>query len=507
MNIKKLGLLGTFCIAFAPCAGAWGLLPGVGDESSLLYKYLGQKEVVQPVCVRTYVDGQFFPGLPDDSPVPQETLVEHMQQALNYWFVQGRAFLQASGRGEEFADILAVLPEKITLAPNTDCTEKGSLQLIYAPREWYAQVVSNGSQEKVIHRTKPVPRVRVSDEVAWTATHPRWAAVHIYTRLDLVNLPQTLAHEAGHLLGLTDQYGFMPYLIPGENMHSYFSYLHVIGKNTAALNRQLLVKKPASLMGAPRYHAAALKKMWPDDMDGLINAIDYIYVYHKKLLSPRVVNGWKSFSLVPQQVGYALAVPFQYEQGKQPEQVTYHVQTYTRKIAGLEPEDFKGLQAMFRQEGNNPLYTAVSAEQLHQWQAAQVAEQRLKRQLQAGEPAAITVAKEMVSLPAVLPSIAVSPVQSVQATALTRQANIPSVPVQPSAVSQDRADCDFYLTVTQKEMNQFYEKYGPQLNRIKRKKNRNQKLTKRETRLLQYHTQLRENQRKTAECQGILGQN
>ena len=507
--MKKIFVLFAVCMGAAPLAGAWGLQLGISDQSALLFNYLGQKQVEQPVCVRTYADGEYFSGLPADSRISEEQLIAEMENGLNYWFSAARQFITASGRVDEFADFLAVIPEHISLKQMPDCTAAHTLTLLYSPREWYIQVKRAKEQPAVVsHKAHyTVPRVRVSDEKAWTETSRRGATVHLYERLDLINLKQVLAHEAGHLLGLTDQYGFMSYLIPGENTHRYFSYLNVSGSRTAALNQSLLVKKPASLMGAPRYHAAALKQMWADDIDGFINAVDYVEIYHKNVLSPRVVNGWKSFSLVREQVGYALGMPFKYQQGKQPAEFLAHVQTYTSQVSGLSMEDIKILQQMYQQnEDVSPLYAHITPEAVHSWHADEITQREAAVQLT--QAVHLTPwqgiqikAQEKPALKATLPDFIV-PVA--QANTSTQQAN-PTLALSTRTLEED--DCNFYLIVTDKELQWFYKTYAVTLNSAIRKQKHGEKLTKKEVRLLKWHTQLKENQRKTEKCQPELAQN
>lgn len=499
---KLVVLVFTLCL-FPLQAGAWGLQISMGDKTSLLFKYLGQTEVIQPVCVLTYADGEYFPGLPADSRVSQEKLVEHMEKGINYWFTKSREFLQNSGRAEEFADVLAVLPQTVTLQLQADCTQANTLRLIYAPRAWYVDVIqAAGMPVEVRHKAHyTVPRIRTSDEIAFTETHHSSASVTLFERLDLINLPQVLAHEAGHLLGLADQYGFASYLTPGENMSSHFSYFHVIGNNTQALNQSLKVRRPATLMGAPRFHAQALARMWPDDVDALINAVDFVQIYHKDMLSPRVVNGWKSFSLQDKRVGYAFAMPFQYTaQNALPDDVLIQATgyAYQSKIGGLTKADLALLQRWYVQTGAPVAYTHMQAQDLHQWQQEQLAQREVTTQLRLGSPVEAIPLSTLVGEP----RLSVTLPDLIQLRIPTAQGQTRTLSVVHQDVTND-PDCNFYMIVTDKEMTWFQHEYGSVLNRVNRKQAAQKKLTRKETRIANWYEQMKENQRKTAKCQAV----
>lgn len=497
--MRKIVSLFVLCVWSAPYVSAWGLLPEAAYTGNWFASILGKQQITQPVCVTTYAGGEVLPGLPADSRVSQEKLILEFENALNYWLTKPRDFLQKSGRSAEFADFLSVLPQRISLQPNVDCTAPGTLRLVYAPREWYIHMQrQDGRVVAVTHKVRyTVPTVRASNEIAWTESYASGGTVTLYERLDLINLPQVLAHEAGHLIGLTNQYGFASYLFPGENMHSYFSYLHVTGKNTGALKRVLLNRKPASLMGAPSYHAQAMKNMWPDDVDGLINAVDMVQVYLRGVLSPRVVNGWKSFSLADKNIGYALGMPFQYAQDSMPEGLLARATEYAGgKIGGLELQDLALLQAWYKQTDPETAYTAVNAEDLHNWQTAEV----IRRE----------TAYEMESL-------SLQPVKGMPVTEHRLTApNLPLSDLIPLRVpdtdgelrtltpvkdiKKDDPDCNFYLIITDKEMNWFEKEYGSVLERAQRKTDAHKNLTKKETRITRWYKQMKENQRKTAKC-------
>ena len=496
--MKKIFGLLALCVLCAPYAAGWGFVPEVFYATNWFAEKLGQGQVIQPVCVTTYVQGEYLPGLPADSRVSQEKLVSEFENALNYWFTKPREFLQKSGRSAEFADFLSALPQHITLQLQDECSNSGMLRLVYAPREWYINVQQkDGRVVGVTHKARyTVPAERISKDVAWTEVSQKGGTINLYERLDLINLQQVLAHESGHLFGLTSQYGFAPYMFPGENTSSTFAYFHVIGKNTAALNRTLLNRKPASLMGGTQYHAQALKTMWPDDVDGLINAVDMIQAYQHGLLSPRVVNGWKSFSLADKKVGYALALPFQYTASNTvPAEVVANATDYMRgKLAGLETPDFALLQAWYKQTNAAPVYAAVQASDLHNRQLAQNTQREVKNTLQAplvraeAVPLTVLPTAQELRMPDLMPLTL--PDTNGQTRTLTPVRN----------VADEDPDCNFYLIITDKEMSWFEKEYGSVLARAQRKTVAHKKLTKKETRITRWYKQMQENKRKTAKC-------
>lgn len=504
---KIIGCL-SLCVLCAPYSAGWGLQIGSNDEHSFLFQHLGQAQVEQEVCVRTYADGESFAGLPQDSRVSQEKLVEELEKGFNYWFSKSREFLQKSGRSAEFADVLAVLPQQVTLKLAPECSAGKSLQLVYSPRNWYINVRrEEGKPVSVTHKTHySVPAERISKDIAYTENYPTGSVITLYERLDLINLPQVLTHEVGHILGLADQYGFAPYLTPGENTSSNFAYFKVTGKNTQRLNSSLHLRKPASLMGAPYYHAKALNTMWADDVDGLINAIDYVQVYRRGLLSPRVVNGWKSFSLADKKVGYALGIPFQYTaQFALPDELLAAVSSYTNGVvAGVPVQDIASLQDWYQQTSALAVYQQVNWKEVQDWQTARLVRQETQQALaQIAEP----VATEQFAISAIqaLPvSVAgqsvIADIPEPKPLNLLSSSQLPAVSSVRNPLDDD-PDCQFYLIITDKELGWFYKQYGPKLKIARRKMKAQQKLSDRETHLLRWHAQMKENQRKTAKCQ------
>ncbi len=496
--MKKLVVFISIWLSLPVQVGAWGLMIGAGDGTSLLFKYLGQQQVVQPVCIQTYAQGEYLPGLPVDSKVTPAQLVSSLEGGINYWFTKSREFLQKSGRQEEFVDVLAVLPQHVNVQLEEDCSKPHTLRLVYAPREWYINVIQtvDGIPIEVRHKAHyTVPRVRVSTEKAWTETARSGASVTLFERLDLINLAQTLTHEAGHLLGLADQYGFASYLMPGENTSSYFASYRVSGKNTQKLNQSLKMKKMASIMGAPRFHAQALQTMWPDDVDALVNAVDFVQVYHKGMLSPRVVNGWKSFSLADQRVGYSFAAPFQYTtQNEVPQELLTHVTSYSSKLGGLGIENLALLKHWYQDTKAPVAYTQVRVQDLRQWQESTLAQLAVTAQLNLAPAKGIQLVSssaefKYASLPDLIPLQLPTRLGKSQHLTVVHQAQ------------QKDPDCTFYLIVTDKEMNWFKDTYGSVLARAHKKQTTHKKLTRKETRITHWYEQMKENQRKTSKCQ------
>ena len=423
-------------------------------------------------------------------------MFENIQTAFSSIFTFVRQQIEQSGRTAEFADFLAALPKHLTVEVKPACTTPGTLRIVYAPREWYINVQRQGGRVTgVTHKAHyTVPAERISKDIAWTDGN----TITLYERLDLISLPQVLAHETGHLMGLASQYGFADYMYAGEGNHSYFSYLNISGKNTAALNRTMPSRKPAALMGNPRYHAQALRTMWPDDLDGIINAVDMIQVYLNGLLSPRVVNGWKSFSLADKQIGYALAMPFQYTANGMPGELVARATGYTRgKIGGLEVSDLALLQKWYKETNASPLYAAVQASDLHDWQLAQNTRREVTQTLQ------------NISLGRAEGIAIISPVKLTQEE--LRAPNLLRLTLQDTNgqthtltpvrnVADDDPECNFYLIITDKEMSWFEKEYGSVLARAQRKTAAHKNLSKKETRITRWYKQMQENKRITAKC-------
>ena len=323
----------------------WGLLPSAGDGHSLLFRYLGQRAPVQPVCVETQVDRQTrMNGLPLGESNKEDELVALEEKALNTWIAHVRNFIQNSGRAEEFADLLAVWPEHITVTKTRDCTQPHVLVLTYEPRRFsgeYSVVEENGRKVLKLNSGS----FSYNDEGLGTFTQAealctsRGCGIRIFEALSMLkSFPMLLTHETGHLFGLADQY-----MDAKEEMHPYFSFLTVLrGQNPY---------KTGSVMNLGPYQT----KIWPDDVDGIINMVDFIQFYDKGVLSPRMLKGWQSFSLGAN-VFYAYAMPFIYggpaAQRTVPDALLARVKSYQKRVNGIDVAKIQQMEAIDRETSN-----------------------------------------------------------------------------------------------------------------------------------------------------------
>ena len=330
------------CVMCNATGYGWGLLPHIGNGNVLLFELLGKQTPVQQVCVQSYVDqNTMMDGLPLGESTTPEELVAWEQNALNQWMSSVRKLIQDSSRSGEFADFLAVWPQRVTLQYVKNCHEK-ALRIVYWPRRFrgaYSVVEHNG--KKVLKHNTGVftddPAERGSQFTKANVVCERnGCSLRLFESLTaLRNEKDVFVHETGHLLGLDDQYktefGDEP------SMHSAFSFLSVISP-------QMRYSVASVMNNLAEYR----KQIWPDDVDGIINAVDFVEFYDRGHLSDRVRNGWKSFSLAHKGVYYAYAMPFIAGQEKPvriPQGLLNKVQAYQQQMAGIDITEIRQMEA------------------------------------------------------------------------------------------------------------------------------------------------------------------
>ena len=322
--MKKYLLLLT-CLTLAASASAWGLLEDLvsfnGDpyiyKKSFLYYVLTAKNPKIRVCVST--EGTSTD--PARQKITRDYFLQSTQSALDNWlsFVrtqlgepqpvrstpakgkkkakkqQTSAVAPEFARKDEFADILETLPRRIELQvinPNgEDCDKvmkgKYDLRIKSLGNLKYGSVLQQLSHTR--GTAASIKGVYDKDPTIWilslpgnddysanelasqeaTKNNQPFASVYVMD----YSMEGVARHELGHFFGLADQYE------DKKNMNKV---------------RSLLRTEPGEVVfgGLPSVMAKS-PTLTCDDLEGFINAVDFIWGMEGKN-SPRVQNGWKS---------------------------------------------------------------------------------------------------------------------------------------------------------------------------------------------------------------------
>lgn len=322
--MKKYLLLLT-CLTLAASASAWGLLEDLvsfnGDpyiyKKSFLYYVLTAKNPKIRVCVST--EGTSTD--PVRQKITRDYFLQSTQSALDNWvsFVrtqlgerqpvrptpakgkkkakkqQPSAVAPEFARKDEFADILEALPRRIELQvinPNgEDCDKvmkgKYDLRIKSLGNLKYGSVLQQLSHTRGMAAS--IKGVYDKDPTIWRLSLPgnddytaselaeqeamRTNSIFVSAYALDYDMDRVARHEMGHFFGLADQYE------DKKNMNKV---------------RSLLRTEPGEVVfgGLPSVMAKSAT-LTCDDLEGFINAVDFIWGMEGKN-SPRVQNGWKS---------------------------------------------------------------------------------------------------------------------------------------------------------------------------------------------------------------------
>lgn len=322
--MKKYLLL-LICLTLAASASAWGLLEDLvsfnGDpyiyKKSFLYYVLTAKNPKIRVCVST--EGTSTD--PVRQKITRDYFLQSTQSALDNWvsFVrtqlgerqpvrptpakgkkkakkqQTPAIAPEFARKGEFADILEALPRRIELQvinPNgEDCDKvmkgKYDLRIKSLGNLKYGSVLQQLSHTRGMAAS--IKGVYDKDPTIWRLSLPgnddytaselaeqeamRTNSIFVSAYALDYDMDRVARHEMGHFFGLADQYE------DKKNMNKV---------------RSLLRTEPGEVVfgGLPSVMAKSAT-LTCDDLEGFINAVDFIWGMEGKN-SPRVQNGWKS---------------------------------------------------------------------------------------------------------------------------------------------------------------------------------------------------------------------
>lgn len=311
--MKKILILFLACLVCASNAGAWGLLADMVVlnnnryiyKKSFLYHVLTQKNTSLRVCVST----DYIKNDPKIKQASREWFLQSTQEAFDDLLAYIRTQLGEQApvqvaaigkkkkksktqpasaaefaRKNEFADIVAALPRRIELQmvnPNgEDCDKdmKGKYDLhikTYKDRsDSYAPQTNRAGEAIVIKGA--------NGESGWAislAGDSRYAEMLLAWkngaggRNKYPEMEKIVRHEVSHLFGLADQYN------GPDNMHEYRSLIRTEGKGAVIGRLDSVMNKSGTFTC--------------DDLEGFINAIDFIWGMEGKT-SPRLQNGWES---------------------------------------------------------------------------------------------------------------------------------------------------------------------------------------------------------------------
>lgn len=322
--MKKYLLL-LICLTLAASASAWGLLEDLvsfnGDpyiyKKSFLYYVLTAKNPKIRVCVST--EGTSTD--PARQKITRDYFLQSTQSALDNWlsFIrtqlgerqpvrptpakgkkkakkqQTSAVAPEFARKGEFADILEALPRRIELQvinPNgEDCDKvmkgKYDLRIKSLGNLKYGSVLQQLSHTRGMAAS--IKGVYDKDPTIWILSLPgnddytasklaeqeamRTTGIFMSAYTLDYDMDRVARHEMGHFFGLADQYE------DKKNMNKV---------------RSLLRTEPGEVVfgGLPSVMAKSAT-LTCDDLEGFINAVDFIWGMEGKN-SPRVQNGWKS---------------------------------------------------------------------------------------------------------------------------------------------------------------------------------------------------------------------
>ena len=322
--MKKYLLL-LICLTLAASASAWGLLEDLvsfnGDpyiyKKSFLYYVLTSKNPKIRVCVST--EGTSTD--PARQKITRDYFLQSTQSALDNWLSFVRTQLgepqpvrSTSAKGKkkakkqqtsavapefarkgEFADILEALPRRIELQvinPNgEDCDKvmkgKYDLRIKSLGNLKYGSVLQQLSHTRGMAAS--IKGVYDKDPTIWRLSLPgnddytaselaeqeamRTNSIFVSAYALDYDMDRVARHEMGHFFGLADQYE------DKKNMNKV---------------RSLLRTEPGEVVfgGLPSVMAKSAT-LTCDDLEGFINAVDFIWGMEGKN-SPRVQNGWKS---------------------------------------------------------------------------------------------------------------------------------------------------------------------------------------------------------------------
>jgi len=253
--MKKLYLTLSLCLI--PCfAFSWGLMDSFVKKQKepayknfIVYKLLkGKKEFT--ACFESYEDTMV------------KEMLFNMQKALNSVLDNVLITIQKSGRTQEFKDILAVLPQNITIMQvkhQQECRSSDGIDFIVKSKNTRIPVDTGAG---IFYGEQGF--------AYWKEGGKYWLISLSSDETDYTKYAIT-QHEVSHLFGLADQYKEYG----NSKMYSLVNFEDITKINT--------------VMSSVKHD-----KSWGltcDDAEGVINAMDFI-LRAENYKSARLKNGW-----------------------------------------------------------------------------------------------------------------------------------------------------------------------------------------------------------------------
>lgn len=276
-------------------ACAWVFLTDAENKDAglLLPKIISQKGQNVRVCmdVMPDLDPALYAPSKELSVYLYKTYAPYLVKGYQTWFDALRSGIIQSGRQDEFADILALLPPKkisfsFTNPDASPCTGDNNQDL-------YVRLVSNPSASAG------------KSAGAYMRQHSRFAALTLNSAGYKIpeQLSDILLHEIGHTLGLGDMY--REEKNSAHNSHIYtMAQTQELDSIDSCMNNTCRGKVVKNI-NFTTYYPFSQQKLTCDDLDGLVNLLDY---YFPDQMSVRRTQGW--MSLCPQRnVMYVASLP------------------------------------------------------------------------------------------------------------------------------------------------------------------------------------------------------
>ncbi len=257
------------------------------------------------------------------------------EAAYQNWFDTLRASILHSGRQDEFADILAILPQKLNFVYyngvennfascdyHTFGEKFAQINLILYPFDALTQYGAaniegghyNHSGNPSRAMAKPILDFHYNKEDFGLAGYPLQNGQKNKKLSGASNRStyHIMQHELGHTLGLGDLY--KEAIGNSYNSHLYSTHKYIPGPNTAAIMSREI-------------------GLTCDDMDGLINLLDHYYADTRLKNSVRRQKGW--LSLCDRNIAYAYGLPFTVTEQEKAKYQAFSAQAYTHPTQNI----------------------------------------------------------------------------------------------------------------------------------------------------------------------------
>ena len=314
--MKKILTLLLFCLWACVPAHAWVFLQSVQENkntSVLLPKIINRQAHIR-VCMDLLDQNSRPSSNPSNAKENSDTYEKIrpiIESSYQMWMDTLRNTIQRSGRSAEFADVLSLLPKK-----------KLTFEFINPD---LSPCVDDKAQDLYV---RVVPVVQAPGAAAYVRVHNNLVAMTL-DKWDIYS-PEELRghvlHEIGHTFGLGDMY--QSSAKKSYNSRTYTTAaIQPLWETAACMNdscngytKRVPYSETQAVWDEQRggfrsisksgyktvFVANSAEKLTCDDMDGLVNLLDY---YFPEKMSKRRTEGWLSFCR-DKNLAYAYSLPF-----------------------------------------------------------------------------------------------------------------------------------------------------------------------------------------------------